>query len=337
MFVRNRWYVAATAAEVGRALLQRWICGEPLVLFRSTAGAVIAFGDRCPHRKAALSAGKLIGDEVECGYHGMRFDVAGRCTHVPGQTNIPPRLKAQVYPAAEKYGWIWVWIGDAAAADPALVPDYHWNESPDWKAVFGYLHVRANYQLVVDNLMDLTHETYIHPTSIGMREVAYTPITTQVEGERVLVTRLMPGCEAPPLFKKVRGLSTIDRWQRIHFEPPAHVKIDAGGLPAGTTDMSQALNWWVLNPITPETESTTHYFWALARAFERDDDELSKVIEAQIYRIFGEDIALVEQQQKMIETDKSGRPLLSVNCDAGGAAARRIVESLIGQSRAAAE
>ncbi len=329
MFLQNRWYVAAASSEVGRSLLGRWICGEPMVIFRDGHGAAAVLSDRCPHRKAALSAGKLIGDEVECGYHGLRFNGAGHCTHVPGQATIPPRLHATAYPVVERYGWVWVWIGEPGAADETTVPDYRWNTMPDWKPVFGYLHVRANYQLIVDNLLDLSHETYTHATSLGTREVAYTPITTKVDGEHVLVTRVIEGADAPPLFKRIRGLGVIDRWQRIHFEPPANVKIDAGGVPAGAKDLTQALTWWVLNPITPETASSTHYFWALTRSFEIEDEVVSKRIEEEIYRIFGEDVAMIEKQQKMIETDSSARPLLGINCDAGAVAARTIVQKLL--------
>jgi vanillate O-demethylase monooxygenase subunit len=336
MFVQKRWYAAATTGEIGRTLLSRWICGEPLLFFRNRAGEAKALEDRCPHRKAALSTGKLVGDEVEYGYHGIRFDCTGACTHVPGQTRIPPLLKARAYPVAEKYGWAWVWIGDTARADAALIPDFRWNAMPEYKPVYGYIHMRANYQLITDNLMDLTHETYVHPTSIGMTDIAYTPIDTKLDGDKVTVTRNMEGVEAPPLFRKVRGLTKIDRWQRIHFEPPGNIKIDAGGFPAGTEDAARSLHWWVLNSLTPETETSTHYFWSVAREFEHDDEALSAQLVAGVTKIFHEDRVVIEQQQKLIDTDTSGRPLLSVNCDAGGAAARRIVDRLLKTQRAEA-
>lgn len=328
MFVRNAWYAAGTAGEIGRSLTQRWICGEPLVLYRTEAGRAVALEDRCPHRKASLSMGRLKGDLVECGYHGLCFDASGACTHVPGQVNIPPRLRARAYPLVERHGWIWVWMGDAAEADPAKVPDFHWNESDGWTPVFGYLHVKADYRLLIDNLMDLTHETFVHPTSIGETVVAHTPITTKAEGRSVTVSRIMPECPAPPLFRKVRGLTTIDRWQHITFEPPGNIRIDAGGVPSDTKDMDKALRWWVLNTLTPETETTTHYFWSVSRAFSHGDAALTQSLHDQVMKIFGEDQVVLETQQKLIDTDRSSRPLLSINCDAGGAAARRILAEL---------
>jgi len=338
MFLRNQWYVAATSRELGRALVARKILGEPLVFYRTEAGAPVAMEDRCPHRRAPLSMGKLAGDAVQCPYHGMEFAPDGKCVRVPGQVSIPPRLKARTYPLVERHGWAWVWMGEAAKADPALIHDYHWNDEPGWKPVMGYIHVEAEYRLVVDNLMDLTHETFVHPTSIGQTAVAETPITTGSENGKVKVTRLMNGIPAPPLFAKVRGLKTIDRWQHIYFDVPAHIRIDAGGVPADTKDMKQALRWMVLNAMTPETERSTHYFWALTRCFEIEDAALSQTLHDSIMRIFNEDKALLEAQQRMIETDPERRPLLATNCDAGGVAARKMIDqalALEGRSAAA--
>ncbi|MBL8664078.1 MAG: aromatic ring-hydroxylating dioxygenase subunit alpha [Candidatus Odyssella sp.] len=329
MFLRNQWYVAATTKEIGRALLARKILGEPLILYRTAAGAPVAMEDRCPHRAAPLSRGKLIGDVVQCPYHGMDFAPDGKCTHIPGQESIPPRLKARTFPMAEKHGWAWIWMGDAAKADPALIHDYHWNEEPGWEPVFGYTHVNAEYRLVVDNLMDLTHETFVHPTSIGQTAVAETPITTTMENGKVKVSRLMPGIPAPPLFAKLRGLTTIDRWQHIYFDLPAHVRIDAGGVPADTKDRARGLNWMVQNAMTPETERSTHYFWAISRCFEVGDAAVSRTIHGQITNIFQEDCAILEEQQKRLDNDPLNRPLLATNCDAGSVAARKMIDQAL--------
>lgn len=328
MFIKNGWYVAAMAEEVGRSLLPRTICDEPVVMYRKEDGTPVAMEDRCPHRKTQLSLGNLVGDEVQCLYHGLQFDCTGTCTYVPGQSNIPPRMKARVYPMVERHTWLWIWLGDPAAADPDAIPDYHWNEKPDWTPIRDYLHFKANFRLLVDNLLDLTHETYVHAGTIGNMAVAHTPMETESDENEVRVTRIMKDCEPPPLFKKARGFTgNIDRWQKIRFEPPAHIWIDAGGVPAGTNDMDKALNWYVLNALTPETESSTHYFWAVSRHFAQDDEEMSKMLHKQIVRTFEEDREVLESQQRMIDTDPSGSPLLAINCDAGGVAARRIIEN----------
>jgi phenylpropionate dioxygenase-like ring-hydroxylating dioxygenase large terminal subunit len=267
---------------------------------------------------------------VQCGYHGMRFDCTGACTFIPGQDNIPPRMKARRYPVVVKDAWIWVWMGEADKADEALLPDYHWNDSPGWQPVGGLINFKANYQLLVDNLLDLTHETYVHQATIGNHAVAETPMDFEIEEDTVRLTRWMMDCPPPPLFKRARGFTgNIDRWQKIWFRPPAHVWIDAGGFPAGTTDMDQALNWMVLNAITPETESTTHYFWSLSRRFSLEDEELSTLLHDQIVATFEEDRDILETQQHLLETEEPGRTWMSANCDAGNVAARQIVEKML--------
>jgi vanillate O-demethylase monooxygenase subunit len=329
MFLRNQWYVAATGAELGRSLIERTILSEPLILYRTEAGAPVAMEDRCPHRAAPLSMGKLIGDAVQCPSHGMDFGADGKCVRVPGQSSIPPRFTARTFPMAEQHGWVWIWMGDAAKADPALIHDYHWNEAPGWKPVFGYLRFAAEYRLVVDNLMDLTHETYVHPNSLGQPELPEAPITTTTENGKVKVSRVMPDVPAPPLFARLRGLKSIERWQHIYFDLPAHVRIDAGGVPADTKDMTKALNWMVQNAMTPETERSTHYFWSISRCFEVEDEALSKTLHGQITQIFEEDRAILEQQQQRIERDPLRRPLLAANCDAGAIAARGMIDQAL--------
>ncbi|MYG53186.1 MAG: aromatic ring-hydroxylating dioxygenase subunit alpha [Rhodospirillaceae bacterium] len=328
MFIRNGWYVAATAAEVGRSLLARRICGEPVVLFRKEDGTPVAMEDRCPHRKTQLSLGSLVGDEVQCLYHGLRFDCDGACTFIPGQANIPPRLRARVYPLFEKHTWLWIWPGDPALADPETIPDYHWNDAPGWTPVGGYLNFRADYRLLVDNLLDLTHETYVHARTIGNMAVAHTPQQTETEGDIVRVTRIMKDCDPPPLFRRARNFTgNIDRWQKIDFEPPAHIRIDAGGAAVSPADAGKVLNWWILNALTPETTDSTHYFWTVSRNFSQDDAELSELVRRQTVQTFEEDRAVLESQQRMIETDPAGGGLLAINCDAGGVAARRIIDA----------
>lgn len=332
MFVRNAWYVAALATEVGRSLTQRWIVGDPVVLYRTENGTPVALEDRCPHRFFALSKGRLVGDDIECGYHGLTFDCTGTCIGIPGQANIPPRLRARAYPVVERWNWLWIWPGDPDKADPALIPDFHWNDDPDWDPVGGHIHYDAQYQLLVDNLLDLTHETFVHRNTIGNAAVAHTPAKTTVEDPVVRVERVMRDCPAPPLFEKVRGFAgNIDRWQLIRFEPPANIWIDARGLPAGTNDADNGLRWFVLNSITPETESSCHYFWAISRCFAQGDAQISSLIHDQIYTTFMEDKDVLETQQRMIETERHGRPLLSVNADAALVAARRITDRLIAE------
>ena len=331
MFLKNCWYVAAQPEEVTRQLTQRWITGEPVVLYRTEDGQPRALEDRCPHRRAALSKGTLVGDTVQCGYHGLRFDPQGRCVHIPGQDTVPAAMCARAYPVVQKWRWIWIWMGDPALADEALIPDLSYNDTPGWAVVGGSLHVEANYQLVVDNLLDLTHETFVHARTIGNAAVAETPMSSEVIGNEVHVRRIMQATPAPPLFKKVRGLHTIDRWQLIRFQPPSSVSIDARGYPAGSDDISQGLRWFSINAITPIDERSCRYYWTITRCFDQDDQALGQLIHDQILATFMEDVEVLQAQQKLIETDQRGRPEISVRADLGSVSARRVVQRLIEQ------
>ncbi len=180
MFLRNAWYAAIWSKELRERPIARTIIGQKLVLFRGASGRPAALADRCCHRAAPLSKGEVVGDSLRCGYHGLRFDHAGRCVEVPIQEQIPKGAQVPSYPAIERQNVLWVWMGDAARADPARIPDLPWLDSPDWTTTPGYLHVEANAQLLVDNLLDFTHVPYVHPgTLAGDPREATVPIKTE--------------------------------------------------------------------------------------------------------------------------------------------------------------
>ena len=191
-FPLNAWYAAAYDVEVGRALFPRTVCQQKLVLYRQTDGRVAALEDACWHRLLPLSMGRLEGDEVVCGYHGLVFNAEGRCTHMPSQETLNPSACVRRFPVAEKHRFIWVWPGDPALADESLIPDLHWNHDPAWAGDGKMIRVKCDYRLVIDNLMDLTHETFVHGSSIGNRAVAEAigpscekPITGIRPGEKI--------------------------------------------------------------------------------------------------------------------------------------------------------
>ena len=200
-WLRNCWQVAAYAGEIGSGLLARTFLGEDVVLFRDTAGAPHALADRCAHRCLPLSKGRLLGDIVQCGYHGMRFHPDGSCDGVPGQDTIPPKAIVPAYPVAERHGFVWIWMGERSAADPALVPDAFWFANPAaWATATGYHHIAAEYRLLVDNLLDLSHESFVHTDTIGNGAVADSPVTAQLVDGRVKVHRFMANTPPPPFY-----------------------------------------------------------------------------------------------------------------------------------------
>ncbi|RII83545.1 aromatic ring-hydroxylating dioxygenase subunit alpha [Neopusillimonas maritima] len=332
MFIKNGWYAAAWADEIGHHLVQKWITGEPVVLYRTQAGEVVALHDRCPHRRASLSKGNLVGDDVQCAYHGITFDCQGNCVRVPGQEKVPSALSLRRYKVVEKWQWIWIWMGQPDEADESLLPAFEYNDSPGWKALGGCIPVKANYQLLTDNLLDLTHETYVHGKTIGNSAVAETPMEYQLNGHEVHVKRIMENTPPPPLFKRVRGFEgNIDRWQIIRFQAPAHISIDARGYPTGVDDLEQGMRWFSLNSLTPVDERNTLYFWTVTRCFDLENEELDEIIKDQILKTFMEDVEVIEAQQVLIETDDRAIPEVSIRADGGSISARRIVEKLAAQ------
>jgi vanillate O-demethylase monooxygenase subunit len=286
----------------------------------------------CPHRQYPLSRGTLAGDNLRCGYHGLLFDPGGRCIEIPGQPNIPPRARVRSYPVAEKWRWIWIWMGEPEAADESDIPDMHWNDDPAWAPTGGYLHIACHYQLLVDNLLDLSHAAYIHPGTIGDRSVAETPPAVHSAGEKVVLERQMFDVNAPPFFRTLHGYSDkIDRMHRIEFTPPANIVILSSCVPPGTNDFNsaKAMSYYVLNGITPATEKSVHHFWAVNRNFLVEDEALTRGFQEQSARTFVEDVEVLEAQQRRIDSADPAFRWFDVNNDQAGVAARRVIASLM--------
>ena len=331
MFMTNCWQVAAYSAEVGRRLLKRTIVDTPLILYRTQAGDVVAMQDRCPHRYVPLSLGRLDGDVVECGYHGMRFGPDGGCLRIPGQAVVPARVRVTTYPTAEKHTFIWIWMGDAAQADPALIPDFHWMDDPEWAVAEGYHHVRATYKFLVDNLLDLSHETFVHPETIGNAAVADSPVSVDIiDKKTVRAHRDMLDCEAPPQFVALAGFSgKIDRWHTTLYTPPGFCIIEVGAVPAKTGDQAKGFEGRILNLITPETERSSHYFWAHARNIRLDDTQLTRTIRGSIVETFDQDKVVLEAQQINADAIGSTEPGMVLGIDAGPVRGRRVLDAAL--------
>ena len=333
-FLKNRWYVAAWDSEVGRKPLGRTLCGEPVVLYRRLDGSVVAMRDACPHRLLPLSKGAVEGDNIRCGYHGMMFDGAGRCVEMPTQEQTAANFAvAGVYPVIERYRFVWVWIGDPTAADAALMPDLWPCEREGWTFDGGVYHLKADYRLMIDNLMDLTHETYVHAGSIGQPEILDSPIEVSSEGDEVFVTRWMRGIDAPPFWRNaLKRPGPVDRWQICRFIPPGAVMIDVGVALAGTGaesgDRSHGVNGYVIDFMTPERDGTTWYFWGMARNFDIHDHGFTERFKAQQGGVFSEDLEILEAQQRSIDANPDLK-LRNFNIDAGGVRSRLVLDRLI--------
>lgn len=332
-FPLNAWYAAAYDVELKRALLPRTICNKQIVLYRKENGQAVALADACWHRLVPLSLGRLEGDNVVCGYHGLEFDDTGRCVYMPSQDTINPSACVKSYPIAEKHRFIWIWPGDPARADPALIPDLHWNNDPDWTSDGKLIEVACDYRLVVDNLMDLTHETFVHGSSIGNRAVAEAPFEATHSDRFAYITRWMENIDPPPFWRKQYGKpGKVDRWQIIRFEAPCTISIDVGVAEAGTGaksgDRSRGVNGYVLNTITPSTDKTCLYFWAFARNYDLKNQARTHELREGVAGVFREDEAVLEAQQRAIDANPDHK-FYNLNIDAGSMWARRLIDQMI--------
>lgn len=339
-FVRNQWYVAAYSTEIRSALLARTILGEPLVLYRTRAGQPAALADRCVHRHFPLSASQLAGDTIVCGYHGFSYGPDGRCVAVPGQQRIPRTARVSAYPVAEQDSLVWVWIGDPGRADTTLIPRAPWLDDEGYTTVRGMEPLAARYELLVDNLLDLSHETYLHGGYIGTPEVADTPIRTEIDQEQrvIRVSRRMADAACPPFYARSTGLSgRIVRWQDIEYHPPClyllHSRVaPAGVLPRPDGADPDGFHVEVVYAITPSTETSTYDFWAVARDFALGDAEVSAFLHDSNRTVVRQDVEALNTLERVIAAEPPGVQELSINIDTGGLAARRMLARLAEES-----
>ncbi|MET9551119.1 aromatic ring-hydroxylating dioxygenase subunit alpha [Streptomyces sp. NPDC006627] len=334
-FVRDQWYVAAYGREVGRELLGRTVLSEPILLYRTEDGRAVAMAERCVHRRFPLSQApsRLDGDRVVCGYHGFTYGTDGGCVSVPGQRSVPRTARLKTYPVVEQDSFVWVWIGDRGPGD-TLPPRAPWMDSPDYTVVSGMEPIDGDYGLLVDNLMDLSHETYLHGGYIGTPEVAETPITTEVDDAAgiVRVSRHMDDAECPPFYARSTGIEgRITRRQDIEYHAPClyllHSRVAPVGAPGPHPDGSDphAFHVEVVYGITPSTEKTTYDFWGVARDFALDDQDVTDYLRDSNHTVVMQDVVALNVLQKSLDTEPPGYQELSINIDTGGLAARRVL------------
>lgn len=329
MWLKNIWYVAGFAGDVGENLVARRFLGQHVLLYRTDAGKAVAMEDRCPHRLVPLSLGRRVdGEAIECGYHGMRFNAAGRCTFAPGQA-APGAVRVRIFPLAERHRLLWIWLGAPDLADESMIPDMHWFDDPAWTVVEGYSHFDAGYRLITDNLLDLSHEAYVHQKTIGNGALAEADVDVSIDGNQaVRAYREMHDIPPPPFFAKFMNYSgRIDRGQLAFYMPPGiHMTEYFGRRVEG--DGTKFLNR-VMHLVTPETERTSHYFWAQTRNYRLDDAELSRSIREATLRTFDEDRDMLRHQQERLIEEGATVPAAAIRFDAAPVQAQRILARLI--------
>jgi vanillate O-demethylase monooxygenase subunit len=336
MFLKNAWYVAAWSDEITQSLKRTTVLGEHICIFRTEAGAIVGLEDACPHRKLPLSKGRIKGETVECGYHGLTFDKGGHCVWAPGSTGIPSEARVRAFPLAEKYGLIWIWMGNPALADPADIFGIENFGDPKWGFNRGAaMELECNYLLMCDNLLDPTHVAWVHQSSFAADATKDTPLRVSKTDNGVIVHRWMMNHAPAPFYKKIVEFDgNCDRLQHYEVRYPSHAIIRAIFTPAGTGGPDGPLHdkTFVMdsyNFMTPVTETTTRYYWFQLRNIRPDDTALSEMMSTDVQQAFDEDRAILAEVQKGM-TNKT-TPHIDLSIDAGPLRFRRQLQAMINE------
>ena len=346
MWLRNCWYVIAWDHEIpaadSPALFRRVALNEPLLIYRTQAGEIVALEDRCVHRHAPLSKGRREGDHIRCNYHGLLFDARGTCIEVPGLADVPPQLHDRAcvrrYPVAVQNRWVFVWMGEPALADEALLPDNFSCDHPQWRNKPGYLHYDTPYRLICDNLLDFSHLSYVHEKTLGGSPAIARSVPTiePVPGPAgrldwpalgIRVTRHVRDVPPPPFYQRFRRFETnLNRWFVYDFLLPGTLLMSSGGRPVGDAedDMRHAVRLHSCQTLTPETETGTHYFFQQSHPTGEGDEAADESIYASLVQAFEEDRAMITAQHTNIAHDP-GRPMLPLAMDSALVQFRRLL------------
>jgi phenylpropionate dioxygenase-like ring-hydroxylating dioxygenase large terminal subunit len=336
MFVRNMWYVAGFSADVkpGKCFARR-ILNEPVVIFRTASGAISALTDRCSHRAMPLSSGHVDGEIIRCAYHGLEFAPNGTCSLIPGQERIPPAANLRSYPVVERDDFIWIWMGDSAEANPDRIIASPEHSDPSWSWRPYYMHVNANWQLLIDNILDLTHVAYIHAKTIGGNARSHFSADTNVafDGKKVTLSRKMPDSVPPNTYILAGGFKgKVDRWQQVDYEPGLGnvLRVNAGACDVGTGAYEgrrdngfQLVN---IHGITPETETSTHYIWTICTNASKDSG-VPEVLFDQLHETISEDEVALEAQQRRI-SDTPDKKFVGIASDGALNRARKLLDAM---------
>jgi len=344
MFVRNCWYVAGFDYELPEGqLISRTIINAPIALYRTSDGAIVGFEDRCCHRGAPLSLGRLEGDDLRCMYHGLKFNRGGRCIEIPGQDQIPATACVKTYPVIERHSWIWVWMGDPALADPALIPPAVGFDDPNWTLRSGHMDYEANYLLINDNLTDFSHLSYVHANSFGATEAwartrpDITRLDRGIRVQRWMQDGVRSDITRPDQMERKPG--ETDHWQTYDYLAPGILLMASAVLPAGTKErfgggepdlnLVKPLNHnFTSQAVTPMTDTTSRYFFSWGPRREEGSDAVAEAMLKVAHMAFTEDRIMIEAQQRILNTTPPRKDILT-SADVGPMQMRSVIDRLI--------
>lgn len=341
-FLRNAWYVAALSEAVSTKPVKRVVLGEPIVLYRTESGAAVGLSDMCPHRFAPLHLGTVKGDCIQCPYHGLQFGPSGACEHNPhGDHKIPQAAKVKRYAVQERDGLVWIWAGDADKADLSKLLDLsEFFGHGSMALVTGEYVLNAHYEAVLDNLLDLTHAPFLHPTTLADPASLKTMrVEMQQEGDAVWSRHFFPDSPASAQFKPFWHSKDphCDGHAHMRWDPPGSLQLDVGVTEQGRPD-SEGLYLHIVHMLTPIDMQHTQYIWVVGRNFLQDNQEVSQAMQAQVnYAFVHEDEPMIEAAAAYMKSEDllSLNPVL-LSTDGAPIRARRILKKLIADEQGAA-
>ena len=339
MFVKNAWYVAGWSSEFEESLRRITVLGQHIVTYRNNAGSVVALEDRCPHRQLPLSMGKRLGDDIQCGYHGMTFDCTGKCVRIPGQDNVPSTAYVQAFPIIEKNNIVFVWMGEASKADEKVLFDMPELMDENWHVHQGdALHLQANYLNVAENLVDPAHVSFVHPTTLGNAASENVPVHVDTNGDVLVAWRWIRDAEPVGFFKQFGGFDgNVDRWHYYYLHLPSIAVIDFGSAKAelnlSENDRDKGVRIFALHFLTPVNEHYTIDRWMHIRNTALGDEEASEQMNSMFRIAFNEDKAILEaiEKQEIEESEPhaSKRKPIRLAIDKGPTVYRRRIREMM--------
>jgi phenylpropionate dioxygenase-like ring-hydroxylating dioxygenase large terminal subunit len=328
-FVRNAWFPIAYSSELRATPICHTAFSKQIVIFRGSDGAAAALDNRCCHKSAPLSLGKIVGNTIECPYHGLRYAVDGTCVHIPGQSHVPANARVQSYPTEDRYGLIWIWPGDPNLADPDRIYSFRHFGDPGWTVFHGpRLLFGTHISNILDNLVDPAHTSFVHSRTIGGRDAVEIPMTTEQKDGEIITGRWIENSEPVPIMRRYGNFpDKVDRWQVYHVIAPNISLVDMGAIAAGEdrseTNRDRSYRTFSCAALTPESDRSTHYFWFVMRNFAVGDVTVSAEMSQAYAETFEEDRELlghIEELQRQAD-----KPPVRLGIDAATVRLRRLI------------
>lgn len=324
MYIQDAWYAAALSGEIKREPFARSILNEKVVMYRTSTEQVVALEDRCAHRQVPLSRGRLVGDELQCWYHGLRYDCSGACVSIPSQNTIPINARVRSFPVVEKHGFVWLWPGDPAKADEASIPNHWVCDSPELAGKMSYCTIDCNYLFGIDNILDISHAAFVHQKTLGSLDIVETPPEILIGENEVRVRRYMRREKTPPLYTRILQMEYIDRSQEVLYWPIGNTRVETRAHACGDAD-GKVYHVYTTTIFTPATDTTSHVFVGMHRDFDVDNHMFTEFTAKEVYSTVMEDKDVAESLQANWSPTA---PMIDIQLDRPAYAARRILERM---------